>query len=62
MTPRIHNAREGDNQPVTPAEVEQIRNLDDFDMEMLISEIQDHGWLVARRTLAMMQEAATRRP
>ncbi len=47
------------NQPVTPAEVEQIRKLDDFDMTMLVSEINDHGWPVARRTLAMMVEAAT---
>jgi len=46
----------GDNQKVTEAEMAKIRRLDDFDLKMLISEIHDHGWPVARKTLAMMPD------
>ena len=42
------------NQALTAAEITKIRRLTDFDLTMLISEIHDHGWPVARRTLAMM--------
>jgi len=42
------------NQEVTKQELAKIRSLDDFDLIMLISEIHDHGWTVARRTLAIM--------
>jgi hypothetical protein len=42
------------NQRVTPAELTKIRNLEDFDLIMLISEIHDHGWLAARATLVLM--------
>jgi hypothetical protein len=44
----------GDNQHVMPEEIAKIRALDDFDLVMLISEIHDHGWPVARVTLRMM--------
>jgi ParB-like chromosome segregation protein Spo0J len=43
-----------DNQDVTPEELSKIRRLADFDLVMLISEISDHGWQTARRTLEMM--------
>jgi hypothetical protein len=45
-----------DNQQVTTTELAKIRNLDDFDLIMLISEIHDHGWPIARKTLAIMPE------
>ena len=47
----------GDNQKVTVIERQMIRRLDDFDLTMLISEIHDHGWAVARQTLRMMPSA-----
>jgi hypothetical protein len=43
-----------DNQEVSEAELAKIRKLADFDLIMLISEIHDHGWMVARKTLTMM--------
>lgn len=36
---------------------EFITRLEKFDLEMLISEVRDHGWKVARVTLDMMKEA-----
>ena len=42
------------NQPVALVEIEKIRTLDDFDLAMLVSEIHDHGWPIARKTLALM--------
>jgi hypothetical protein len=42
------------NQRVSPAQIEKIRYLDDFDLIMLISEIHDHGWPMARKTLDLM--------
>ena len=49
-----------DNQPITPGELAQIRSLNDFDLTMLLSEIHDHGWLMARRLLPMIIEAQKR--
>ncbi len=45
-----------DNQEITDAELRKIRNLKDFDLIMLLSEIHDHGWHIARVTLTMMPE------
>jgi hypothetical protein len=45
---------EGDNQKVTKQQLDKIRKLTDFDLIMLISEIHDHGWIVAAKTLEMM--------
>jgi len=45
-----------DNRNVTKPELDKIRRIDDFDLIMLISEINDHGWNVARRTLEIMPE------
>jgi hypothetical protein len=44
----------GDNQIVSKADLKKIRELADFDLIMLISEIHDHGWPVAVMTLQMM--------
>lgn len=47
----------GRNQDITPEELLQIHELDDFDLTMILSEIHDHGWPIARRTLQMVVEA-----
>lgn len=44
------------NQDVTDSEIGKIRRLGDFELTMLISEIHDHGWPIARQTLDMMPE------
>jgi hypothetical protein len=46
-----------ENIDITPEEIEQVRRLPDFDLTMILSEIHDHGWPMARRTLAMAVEA-----
>ncbi len=43
------------HQNVTLGEAEVIRLLGDFDMAMLISEIHDHGWPIAKKLLPMMR-------
>ena len=43
-----------ENRVVTPGQLIKIRVLDDFDLIMLISEIHDHGWDIAQRTLDAM--------
>jgi hypothetical protein len=50
------------NQRITPEQLTKIRVLDDFDLIMLISEIHDHGWHVASRTLSMMPPGPMHRP
>ncbi len=45
------------NQNVSKSDLKKIRNLEDFDLIMLISEIHDHGWSVARCTLCQMPPA-----
>lgn len=42
-----------DNQEISSTELQAIRLLGDFDLTMILSEIHDHGWPVARRTLQM---------
>ena len=46
------------NQSLHQYDRDKIRSLDDFDLEMLISEIHDHGWPMAQRTLALMPHLA----
>jgi hypothetical protein len=48
------------NQKILDSELSKIRKLDDFDLVMLISEIHDHGWPMARRTLEMMPDGEVR--
>ena len=43
-----------ENQEIDDHELEQIRKLEDFDLIMLISEIHEMGWLIARETLCLM--------
>lgn len=45
------------NIEVSSQELAQIRGLGDFDLTMLLSEIHDHGWPVAQRTLPLMAKA-----
>lgn len=47
------------NQQILDGELSKIRALDDFDLVMLISEVHDHGWTSARRTLRMMPAGQT---
>jgi hypothetical protein len=51
-----------DNIELTKDEYEFISGLPKFDMEMLLSDIHEHGWPIARKTLSLMKEAATRNP
>lgn len=43
-----------DNQKITSEELAAIRKLNDFDLTMLLSETNDHGWAIARTLLPMM--------
>ena len=52
----------GENQRVTVEQLAKIRALEDPDLIMLISEIHDHGWDVASRTLSMMAPRQSDRP
>jgi hypothetical protein len=42
------------NQVVSKEQIEKIRRLGDFEITMLISEIHDHGWPMAAKTLTIM--------
>jgi len=44
----------GDNQRISKSELDLIRRCCDFDLTMLISEIHDHGWPVARTLLPLI--------
>ncbi len=48
---------EGDNQKISTEQLALIRRLGDFDLTMLLSEIHDHGWEVAEKTLGMIRES-----
>jgi len=45
-----------DNIEITPEECSRIRRLSDWDLEMFLSEIEDHGWKVARETLKLIPD------
>lgn len=51
-----------DNQDITQEELAYIRTLGDFDLTMLISEIHDHGWPMAKRLLVTMRESLEQCP
>lgn len=42
------------NQYVRLWQAEKIRTLDDFEIVMLISDVHDHGWNIASKTLELM--------
>ena len=43
-----------DNIDITKEELAKVRSLEEFDLVMFLSELHDHGWPVARKTLAMI--------
>lgn len=47
-----------ENLDISTEDLSFIRSLADFDLIMLISEVHDHGWEMAEKTLGMMKEAA----
>ena len=53
--PSIHEPNP--NLEISKLQLKAIRALKDFDLIMLISEVHDHGWDVAEKTLAMMPKA-----
>jgi len=52
----LERRRNTGNRQVYREELHKIRHLEDFDLVMLISEIHDHGWETARKTLSLMPE------
>ena len=56
MSNLANGSGEGGNQKVKIEECARIRALSDFDMVMLISDINDHGWSRARTTLSLMSQ------
>ena len=47
-----------ENIEITEQELKNLRSLADFDLTMILSDIHDHGWPLARKTLAAAVEAA----
>lgn len=47
----------GENVELTADEMGAIRTMSDFDLTMLISEIHDHGWPVARSLIPLILKA-----
>lgn len=43
------------NQKISKKDLDFIRSLEDFDLTMLISEVHDHGWGVAKETLKFIK-------
>lgn len=54
----------GQNIEITEHEARAIRDLDDFDLAMLLSEVRDHGRSVARQTLRFiaLSERGVKKP
>jgi hypothetical protein len=46
-----------ENLEIDPRDLRFIRQLPDFDLIMLLSDIHDHGWSVAYTTLCLMRDA-----
>jgi len=46
-----------DNLEISPEILEQIKKLTNFDLLMLLSEIDQHGWEIAQTTLQMILES-----
>ena len=42
---------------ISKADLAFIKSLEDFDLIMLLSEIEDNGWFHAQNTLVIMKEA-----
>jgi hypothetical protein len=50
----------GKNIEITKAEIDFIKGLEPFDLKMLLSEIHDHGWPMARKLIVIMAYALKR--
>jgi len=42
------------NLPIDDETLDKIKRLDNFDLLMLLSEINEHGWEIAKATLEMI--------
>jgi hypothetical protein len=47
------------NLRIHKSQISTIRSLPDFDLIMLLSEINDHGWEVAKHLLPLMRKTVT---
>jgi len=47
----------GKNQKIKKKDLDFIRSLEDFDLIMLLSDIHDHGWPMAHKTLGFIRAA-----
>jgi hypothetical protein len=45
-----------ENQQISKQQLDQIRRLSDFDLIMLLSEVNDHGWPAAAITLEVIMD------
>ena len=45
------------NQKISSQDLGFIRSLPDFDLVMFISDVHDHGWPMAKKTLELMRQA-----
>ena len=46
----------GENLKISPLELKRIRALEDFDLVMFLSEIEDLGWKEAKALLPLIEE------
>ena len=46
-----------ENLTITSEQLDEVRALNDFDLKMLLSEVNDHGWEVASNLLPLMHLA-----
>jgi hypothetical protein len=46
----------GDNIHVSKSELKFIRGLKDFDLTMILSEINDHGWIKAKNLMPLIRK------
>jgi len=47
------------NVEITPEELAIIRRMEDFDIIMLISEVNDHGWETAQKLIPLIDKTLT---
>lgn len=52
----------GENLNIDDETLVKIKGLDNWDLLMLLSEIDDHGWEVAKETLRMILDIYKKRP
>lgn len=54
---KIRRSIPNKNIEITNDEIAWVRSLDDFDLAMLLSEVNDHGWEHGRILLDVMVQA-----